>query len=120
MLDHVSLNVTDLAASTEFYERALAPLGAEVVRRYPAAVGIGPGFPCFWLVRREPVSGPAHVAFTAPDRAAVAAFHAAALAAGGRDNGAPGLRPQYHPAYFGAFALDPDGNNVEAVCHRDE
>jgi catechol 2,3-dioxygenase-like lactoylglutathione lyase family enzyme len=77
----------------------------------------GPGRPVFWVIEvKEPVS-PRHVAFTAANREAVGAFHAAALAAGGTDHGAPGLRPMYHEHYFGAFALDPDGNNVEAVCH---
>ena len=118
MLDHVSLNVSDLAASRAFYAAALAPLDIGPVMELPGAVGLGSGgFPYFWLVARAPVSGPAHVAFRTADRAAVDAFHAAALAAGGRDNGAPGLRPQYHPGYYGAFALDPDGNNAEAVCH---
>ena len=118
MIDHVSLNVSDLAASRAFYLAALAPLGIVPVKEFPGAVGLGDrGFPDFWLVDRAPASGPAHVAFRAADRATVAAFHAAALAAGGCDNGAPGLRPQYRPDYYGAFVLDPDGNNVEAVCH---
>ena len=118
MIDHVSFNVSNLAASRAFYVAALAPLGIGPVKEYTGASGLGSGgMPYFWLVERAPVSGPAHVAFRAADRATVAAFHVAALVAGGRDNGAPGLRPQYHPGYYGAFALDPDGNNVEAVCH---
>lgn len=117
MIDHVKLVVGDLAASRAFYERALAPLGIGVLKAYPGAVGLGAdGMPFFWL-SGGPVSGPCHVAFRSPDHAGVDAFHREALAAGGRDNGAPGLRPQYHPGYYGAFVLDPDGNNVEAVCH---
>jgi catechol 2,3-dioxygenase-like lactoylglutathione lyase family enzyme len=120
MLDHVAIPVRDLADSRRFYLAALEPLGVEVVMEFPVAAGFGEaGRPWFWLVSREPVTG-VHVAFAAPDRATVDAFHAAALAAGGRDNGGPGLRVQYHPTYYGAYVLDPDGNNVEAVCHRME
>ena len=118
MLDHVGLNVSDIGASRALYLAALAPLGIGVVMEVPGGVGFGSeGKPFFWIAARPPVSSPAHVAFAAPDRATVDAFHAAALAAGGTDNGAPGLRPHYHPGYYGAFVLDPDGNNVEAVCH---
>ena len=118
MIDHVGLSVSDLAASRAFYAAALAPLGIVPVMEFPGAVGLGSaGIPDFWLVERLPASGPTHVAFRAADPATVGAFHTAALAAGGRDNGAPGLRPQYHPGYYGAFVLDTDGNNVEAVCH---
>jgi catechol 2,3-dioxygenase-like lactoylglutathione lyase family enzyme len=118
VIDHVNLNVHDWAASRAFYERALAPLGYAVVKEWEAAVtGFGPdGRPVFFIERRDPVSTGVHVAFTAGDRDAVRAFHAAGLAAGGIDNGAPGLR-EYHRNYYGAFLLDPDGNNVEAVCH---
>lgn len=121
-LDHVILDVTDYAASKAFYEQALAPLGMRLVMEPGSAMGgFGADFPFFWVAGRaeETVSG-VHVAFTARDREMVAAFHEAALAAGGRDNGAPGVREIYHPAYYGAFVLDPDGNNIEAVCHRPE
>ena len=120
MLDHVGLNVSDYAGSRRFYEQALAPLGWKVVMANDEWGGAGFGTgdkPAFWIVRRDPVGTGAHVAFQAGDRASVDAFHAAALAAGGTDNGAPGLREHYHPTYYGAFVLDPDGNNVEAVCH---
>lgn len=122
MFDHVGLNVSDLARSRAFYEQALAPLGIEVWMDIP---GHGVGFaaqggPSFWLAARPPVTTGAHVALACAERGLVDAFHAAALAAGGVDNGAPGLRPHYHQHYYGAFALDPDGNNVEAVCHRPE
>jgi catechol 2,3-dioxygenase-like lactoylglutathione lyase family enzyme len=120
MLDHVGLNVSDYERSRRFYEAALAPLGWRVVMGNEEWGGAGFGVddkPVFWIVRRDPVSPGAHVAFQARDRAAVDAFHAAALAAGGTDNGAPGLREHYHPTYYAAFALDPDGANVEAVCH---
>jgi len=128
MLDHVGLEVSDLARSKAFYEAALAPLGIsllmEVGEGDQSAIGfgseteIGPK-PYFWIgARGRPRVSGAHVAFAAADRATVDAFHTAALAAGGTDNGTPGPRPIYHPGYYGAFVLDPDGNNVEAVCHR--
>jgi catechol 2,3-dioxygenase-like lactoylglutathione lyase family enzyme len=120
MIDHIKLSVSDLAASRAFYERALAPLGISVEMELPDAVGFGrDGKPSFWLGEGQP-SGPMHVAFLATDRAAVDAFHREALAAGGRDNGAPGLREIYHPTYYGAFVYDPDGNNAEAVTRRPE
>jgi catechol 2,3-dioxygenase-like lactoylglutathione lyase family enzyme len=119
MLDHVTIGVGDLDRSMAFYDLALAPLG--ISRRYVdgatfAGYGV-PGQAFFWIGRRDAVMSGAHIAFTAPDRATVDAFHAAALAAGGRDNGSPGIRPHYHAAYYGAFVLDPDGHNIEAVCH---
>jgi catechol 2,3-dioxygenase-like lactoylglutathione lyase family enzyme len=120
MLDHVGVNVRDYAASRAFYERALEPLGLGIVMANDEwkAAGFGTDRkPFFWVVQREPGTTGTHVAFDAPDRATVDAFHAAALAAGGTDNGAPGIREHYHPTYYGAFVLDPDGNNVEAVCH---
>jgi catechol 2,3-dioxygenase-like lactoylglutathione lyase family enzyme len=117
MIDHIKLHVDDAERSKAFYAAALAPLGYHVVMEpAPGVVGMGTRFPDFWLAQSgEPTV--AHVALRADTRDAVDAFHAAALAAGGRDNGAPGLRPQYHPGYYGAFVLDPDGNNVEAVHH---
>jgi catechol 2,3-dioxygenase-like lactoylglutathione lyase family enzyme len=120
MLDHVTIGVVDLERSKAFYDRALTPLGIE--RLYAegetfAGYGIGrKAF--FWIGLRDRVGSGVHVAFTAADRAAVDAFHVAALAAGGRDNGRAGLRPQYHANYYGAFALDLDGHNIEAVCHQ--
>ena len=117
MLDHLGIGVRDLSASRAFYEAALAPLGFGVVMEGERYVAFGPtARPIFWLVDRGPTSG-IHIAFRADDRERVDAFHAAALAAGGRDNGHPGLRPEYHPHYYGAYVLDPDGNNAEAVCH---
>ena len=123
MLDHIGLNVSDYDRSREFYERALAPLGFSLLMEpMPSIGGFGrDGKPWFWINdQRQPTSENVHVAFTVPDRATVDAFHAAALEAGGTDNGAPGLREIYHPDYYGAYVLDPDGNNVEAVCHRPE
>jgi catechol 2,3-dioxygenase-like lactoylglutathione lyase family enzyme len=125
MLDHVGLEVGDYLRSKAFYEAALAPLGISLLMEFgDSAAGfgseteIGPK-PYFWIqTRGRPDVSGAHVAFEAPDRDAVDAFHAAALAAGAGDNGAPGPRPIYHPHYYGTFVLDPDGNNVEAVCHR--
>ena len=119
MIDHVGLGVSDLGASRAFYEQALRPLGYALLMPFDDAAGFGvDGKPDFWVYVDRPLSGPVHVALASPDRATVDAFHAAGLAAGGRDNGAPGLRPQYHASYYGAFVLDPDGNNIEAVCHR--
>ncbi|MFG1431088.1 VOC family protein [Xanthobacter sp. V2C-8] len=125
MLDHVGITVADLERARAFYRAALAPLGLSIAMEVSAAetgghaaVGFGAGKPEFWISGGAGRAAPLHVAFTAPDRAAVDAFHRAALAAGGRDNGAPGLRPHYHPDYYAAFVLDPDGINVEAVCHR--
>jgi catechol 2,3-dioxygenase-like lactoylglutathione lyase family enzyme len=118
-LDHVGLDVSDYEASKSFYEQALAPLGMKLMMEPIVGVcGFGDDFPFFWIGKRGigPQSG-THVAFRVDDRATVDAFHAAALAAGGTDNGGPGVREIYHPHYYGAFVLDPDGNNVEAVCH---
>ncbi len=121
MIDHLILNVADVAVSRRFYEPALATLGYQIVMAYSEGVGFGQaGKPDFWIARREPVHAGVHVAFRAERRALVVQFHQAALKAGGTDNGAPGLRPHYHKDYFGAFVLDPDGNNVEAVCHTSE
>lgn len=118
MLDHVGVKVKDLASSKRFYTAALAPLGFTVQYEDKAAVGFGPkGAPAFWLGQGEP-RGSVHIAFAAKDRAAVNAFHVAAVPAGGKDNGGPGLRPEYHANYYAAFVTDPDGNNVEAVCHK--
>jgi catechol 2,3-dioxygenase-like lactoylglutathione lyase family enzyme len=122
VLDHVGIEVSDFAASRAFYEKVLEPLGFQAILDFGdqfQAVGFGvPGKPSFWIRGgRGPVSGPIHVAFNATDRERVHRFHEAALAAGAEDNGPPGLREHYHPTYYGAFALDPDGNNVEAVCH---
>lgn len=127
MLDHFTLRVRDLSATREFYRRALEPLGYRIayegVHDGVAMVGFGadiPGVgfkPDSWFTDANPVSGPTHLCWRADTRAQVDAFHAAALAAGGTDHGAPGLRAHYHPTYYGAFVLDPDGNNVEAVCH---
>jgi catechol 2,3-dioxygenase-like lactoylglutathione lyase family enzyme len=119
-LDHVSLEVSDFARSKSFYEVALAPLGITLMLEpRPNVAGFGSDMPFFWITKRgrQPDSG-VHVAFTAPDQSVVDAFHAAALEAGGTDNGGPGLREIYHPTYYGAFVLDPDGNNVEAVCQK--
>ena len=123
MLDHLGLDVTDFGRSKAFYERALAPLGIGVLMEPVAGVaGFGEQHdqkPYFWIGQRErgPQTG-VHVAFGVDSRELVDAFHAAALEAGATDNGGPGVRELYHPHYYGAFVLDPDGNNVEACCHR--
>jgi len=124
MLDHVGFPITDYKRSKAFYEKALAPLGYSLVMEVPQtggghfAAGFGAdGKPDFWIGDEGGLNRSLHVAITAKDRAAVDAFYRAAIAAGGKDNGAPGLRPQYHPNYYGAFVIDPDGHNIEAVCH---
>ena len=119
MLDHVTIGVTDVERSKKFYDRALRPLG--IARLYAeaeqyAGYGISPKA-FFWIGLRDISQTGSHIAFTAQDRATVDRFHAEAIAAGGRDNGRPGIRPDYHPYYYGAFVLDPDGHNIEAVCH---
>jgi catechol 2,3-dioxygenase-like lactoylglutathione lyase family enzyme len=120
MFDHIQLKVRDLQSSKRFYTAALAPLGFTVEYDEDGLVGFGPkGAPALWLGVGES-RGPVHIAFVAKDRAAVRAFYAAAVPAGGTDNGAPGLRPKYHANYYGGFVIDPDGNNIEAVCHQDE
>jgi catechol 2,3-dioxygenase-like lactoylglutathione lyase family enzyme len=122
--DHVGVNVSDYEVSKGFYEGTLASLGYDVQMEFEEwkTAGFGaegvPGH--FWISEREPRTTGTHVAFQAPDRATVDAFYAAGLAAGGTDNGVPGLREHYHPTYYSAFVLDPDGNNVEAVCHAPE
>lgn len=121
MIDHLGLGVSDLAASKRFFVAALAPLGIAVAMEGEHGVGLGKnGKPLLWLAPAGAASGRMHIAFTAGKRADVDAFYKAALAAGGKDNGAPGLRPNYHPNYYGAFVIGPDGHNVEAVCHRAE
>ena len=117
-IDHLAIPVRDIAASTHFYEAALEPFGVEMAE-LEGAVGFHLGSVDFFVTEGEPAA-PMHIACAAPNRGAVEAFHAAALAAGGRNNGSPGLRPRYHPDYFGGYVLDPDGHNVEAVCHRPE
>ena len=119
MLDHVTIGVSDIERSKKFYDRALRPLG--ITRLYAegersAGYGISPKA-FFWIGWRDNPQTGAHIAFTAQDRATVDRFHDEAIAAGGRDNGPPGLRQNYHPNYYGAFVLDPDGHNIEAVCH---
>jgi catechol 2,3-dioxygenase-like lactoylglutathione lyase family enzyme len=121
MLDHVGFGVSDYARSKQFYAQALAPLGITLLMEPIAeACGFGKdGMPFFWIDARGPaVTGRLHIAFAAADRPTVDAFHAAALAAGATDNGAPGVREIYHPNYYGAYVLDPDGHNIEAACHR--
>jgi catechol 2,3-dioxygenase-like lactoylglutathione lyase family enzyme len=119
MLDHVTLGVSDIERSKAFYDLALGPLGIErLYAEGDGAAGYGAnGKAFFWIGRKSVLQTGAHVAFTAPDRETVDRFYKIALAAGGTDNGAPGLRLHYHEAYYGAFVLDPDGHNIEAVCH---
>ena len=129
MLDHVGFAVADAETSKLFYDQALAPLGISLIMSVTPeqtesggkAHGFGSdGKPYFWIGDKERVGEGTHIAFAADSRAVVDAFYKAALAAGGKDNGAPGIRAIYHPHYYGAFVLDPDGLNIEAVCHRPE
>ena len=131
MIDHTGVVVSDFETSKAFYSTALGAIGLTLLMEFPAAVTGGTsvaGFgepdtlaqglsPEFWLAHGTPGSTPVHIAFRVSTHSKVVAFHKAALGAGGRDNGAPGPRPQYHPTYYGAFVLDPDGHNIEAVCH---
>jgi catechol 2,3-dioxygenase-like lactoylglutathione lyase family enzyme len=126
LIDHTGVTVSDFQRSREFYRQALAPLGYGLLMEVPASVtgradvaGFGePPKPDFWVISGQPNHPPVHIAFRAATRAMVDAFYQAAIAAGGRENGGPGIRPHYHPNYYGAFVLDPDGHNIEAVCHQ--
>src|SRR5437868_2235632 len=118
MIDYTGFMVSDIARSKAFYAGALAPLGYQVIMHWEQRAGLGvPPKPDFWIVGGEPNTPRIHIAFRADTRAQVNGFYRSALSAGGKDNGAPGLRPHYHATYYGAFVLDPDGHNVEAVCH---
>ena len=124
MIDHIGFSVSDYARAKAFYEKALAPLGYTLLMEViapesgqPAAGFGGGGKPDFWIGGEGKLEKPVHIAILAKDRATVEAFYHAALAAGGKDNGAPGVRPHYHANYYAAFVLDPDGHNLEAVCH---
>ena len=119
MFDHVAIGVRDYAASKAFFLEALGPLGVAVVHEGPLGIELSPkGKASLCLFQTEEKPARLHLAFTAENRRQVDDFHRAALHAGGRDNGAPGLRPQYHPNYYAAFVIDPDGHNVEVVCHE--
>lgn len=128
MIDHIGILISDFAKSKAFYTQALSAIGYTLIAEIPASVtghadtaGFGKApIPDFWIGQGSPNKPPIHVAFTVENRATVDAFYKAAIAAGGLDNGAPGLRPHYHPNYYGAFVLDPDGHNIEAVCHLPE
>ena len=119
MIDHFTMSVKDFAASKAFYEKVLAPLGYSVRMEFPRYAGFGDEKkPYLWLKEAEVATTPQHIAFRAHSRAAVDAFHQAALDAGGKDDGTPGIRDMYHPNYYGAFVIDPiNGHPIEAVCH---
>jgi catechol 2,3-dioxygenase-like lactoylglutathione lyase family enzyme len=126
MIDHLGVVVSDYAKSKAFYSQALVPTGHSKVVEIPMDGGQKMAGFChadgsdFWISQGAAIEPPIHVAFRVPSRAAVDAFYQAAIAAGGKDNGAPGLRTRYHPHYYGAYVLDPDGHNIEAVCHEAE
>lgn len=121
LFDHIGFNVTDFAASREFFTRALAPLGIGIRMEGEAWAVVGrQGEGFLWFGSLGDTPGPIHIAFAAKTREEVRRFYEAALGAGGKDNGAPGLRPQYHPNYYAAFVIGPDGHNIEAVCHSAE
>jgi catechol 2,3-dioxygenase-like lactoylglutathione lyase family enzyme len=117
MLDHIMLRVKDYAESKRFYDEVLGTLGYRMLMEFGEGGGYGDTKPYFWIGQSEDPHPRIHIAFAAKDHAAVDAFHARALKLGAKDDGAPGLRPQYHPAYYGAFVIDPNGHNIEAVCH---
>jgi catechol 2,3-dioxygenase-like lactoylglutathione lyase family enzyme len=127
IIDHMSLSVADFAGMTAFYEKALSPLGITAMMRFGKDVtgdydtaGFGRERPFLWIAGGGKAEPHVHIAIKADSRAQVDAFHQAALAAGGKDNGAPGLRPQYHPDYYAAFIIDPEGHNLETVCRTSE
>ena len=118
MIDHVSVRVQDFGRLLAFYREALAPIGYQVIMEYPGAVGLGAdGKPDLWLMQTEQTINPTHIALSSPSRDGIDAFYTAGLGAGGSDNGPPGLRLDYHPTYYAAFVRDPEGNNIEVVCH---
>jgi catechol 2,3-dioxygenase-like lactoylglutathione lyase family enzyme len=121
MIDHITFRVSDFDRSVQFYDLAFAPIGLKRLFDVPGGQGRATGYgdhrPYFWIAEAKPVSAGLHIALLAGSRGEVDAFHQAALAAGGIDNGGPGHRPLYHPSYYGAFVLDPDGHNIEAVFH---
>lgn len=124
-LDHVAISTADYPTSLAFYEKALAPLGIRTHMKFEGedgnVAGLGSEQPFLWIGDGGKLTGGrVHLAFSAPNRAAVDAFYAAAMAAGGKDNGPPGLRTNYHPTYYAAYVFDPDGHNIEAVCHAPE
>jgi catechol 2,3-dioxygenase-like lactoylglutathione lyase family enzyme len=118
MIDHVSVRVQDFPKLVSFYREALAPLGYKVMMEFEGAAGLGSTMPDLWLMQTDKTLNPTHVALSGT-REGIDAFHAAAIAAGGVDNGAPGLRADYHPHYYAAYVYDPEGNNIEVVCHVD-
>jgi len=128
MIDHTGVVVSDFQKSRDFYRQALSAIGYSLLMEFPASItghtdvaGFGEApKPDFWISRGSPNRPPVHIAFRVSSREAVNAFYKAAMEAGGADNGAPGMRPHYHSNYYGAFVLDPDGHNIEAVCHEAE
>jgi catechol 2,3-dioxygenase-like lactoylglutathione lyase family enzyme len=121
IIDHIVLTVSDYDSSKRFFKGALAPLGIELALEFSGSAGFGKsGKPELWVSGGEPTQRPMHIAFVAESRVQVRAFYDAALRAGGKDNGPPGIRANYHPNYYGAFVIAPDGHNVEAVCHKAE
>jgi catechol 2,3-dioxygenase-like lactoylglutathione lyase family enzyme len=121
MFDHIGFAVADFPASRAFYVAALRPLGVDIAMEFDGRAGMGrDGQPQFWFGAGQKPATPMHLAFTARGREEVRAFHQAALKAGAKDNGGPGLRPNYHPNYYGAFVIDLNGHNIEAVCHSPE
>lgn len=121
MFDHIGIGSRNVAALEAFFLHALEPLGVGIAMKGPHGLGLGKnGKPSLWIYAAQERPAPLHLAFTAERRSQVDAFHALAMQAGAQDNGGPGLRPHYHPSYYAAFVIGPDGHNVEVVCHRQE
>ena len=121
IIDHIGIAVSDLDVSLAFFTKALAPLGIQLIAKDQGWVGFGRGSKAdFWFGLDNSATGPMHIAFTAKSREQVNQFYKAAIEAGAKDNGEPGLRDKYHPNYYGAFVIGPDGHNIEAVCHHEE
>lgn len=121
IIDHIGFAVSNSEKSNSFYTAALAPLGIKIVMEYGGWSGFGKdGKAEFWIGEDAAAHKPMHIAFAADNREQVRQFYDAALGAGGKDNGKPGIREEYHPDYYGAFVIDPDGHNIEAVCHKPE
>ena len=120
IIDHIGISVSNYDRSREFYQKVLSSLGYQLIEDIGGWAGFGKDEPQFWIGQNDRINNPIHLAFVAENREQVKQFYHAAIDAGAKDNGKPGLRQEYHPNYYGAFVIDPDGHNIEAVCHQPE